>query len=359
MIEKTAIIPIDVSTKYDVIVGRNIVEDIGERIITLKRNCKVAIITDDIVNELYAHKIGNSLEKSNISYESFIFKPGEKSKSMETLGEILEFLAEKTFSRNDLILALGGGVVGDISGFAAACYLRGVDYYQVPTTFLAAIDSSVGGKTAVDLRAGKNLVGSFKQPIEVLCDVEMFKTLKSETFADGVAEAIKYGVLFDEKLFNRFSNEKVTPESQDIIDIVKKCVEFKREVVREDEFDAGRRQLLNLGHTIGHAIERCSDYEITHGHAVAAGMGIISRAAEKKGLTEETIAESIEAALLKNNLPINSDYSVDDLYEKTTLDKKRSGGSISLIIPKKIGSCVLHKVDVEQVREFIELGKRG
>lgn len=358
MTENTAIISIDVSTKYDVIVGRNIIGSIGERIKSIKKKCKVGIITDDTVNELYYSKIENSLKESGISYERFVFQHGEKSKTMETLGEILEFLAEKTFSRNDLILALGGGVVGDIAGFAAACYLRGVDYYQIPTTFLAAIDSSVGGKTAVDLRAGKNLVGAFKQPIEVLCDVEMFKTLKSETFADGVAEAIKYGVLFDEKLFNRFSNEKVTAESEDIIDIVKKCVEFKREVVREDEFDTGRRQLLNLGHTIGHAIERCSDYEITHGHAVAAGMGIISRAAEKRGLTEESISENIESALLKNNLPIDSGYSIDELYEKTTLDKKRSGASINLIIPKKIGSCVLHKVDMEQVREFIELGKR-
>ncbi|WP_100065209.1 3-dehydroquinate synthase [Miniphocaeibacter massiliensis] len=350
-------VPIKTSVDYDVIIGRNILDIIPKRITELKNKCSVVIITDDRVDSLYGKKVSESLTKNNIKNYKFVFKNGEKSKNINTLSHILEFLAENTINRNDLIVALGGGVVGDIAGFAAAIYLRGIDYLQIPTTFLAAIDSSVGGKTAIDLEAGKNLAGAFKQPIEVLCDVETFKTLEDNIFDDGVAEAIKYGVLFDEELFYRFLNGKVDSKSEDIIDIVKKCVEHKRDVVIGDEFDTGKRQLLNLGHTIGHAIEKCSDYKITHGHAIAAGMAIIARATELKKINDEKIVNKIEKALIKNNLPIDSSYSIDELFEKTTRDKKVLGSKINLIIPKKIGECELYNVNVDEVREFIELGK--
>lgn len=353
----TVKVPIIATKKYDVTIGRNILNTISDRIISLKKDCNVAIITDDIVNELYGESVFKNLTENNINTVKFVFNNGEKFKNIDTLSDIYEFLAENTINRNDLILALGGGVVGDIAGFAAASYLRGIDYMQIPTTFLAAIDSSVGGKTAIDLKAGKNLVGAFKQPIEVICDVETFKTLKDEIFADGVAEAIKYGVLFDEELFNRFYNGKVDASSEDIVDIVKRCVEHKRDIVADDEFDTGQRQLLNLGHTIGHAIERSSNYEITHGHGVAAGMAIISRAAEKKNLNEEPISEKIEQALVSNNLPVNTEYSVEELYKGTTRDKKVMGDSINLIIPIKIGKCILHDVEVKDIKEFIKLGK--
>ncbi|WP_243661178.1 3-dehydroquinate synthase [Miniphocaeibacter halophilus] len=350
-------IPIDASTKYNVVIGRNLLNNISNRIKELKGDCTVAIITDDIVNSLYGEEISKGLSNNKIRNHKFVFNNGEKSKNINTLSEILEFLASNTINRQDLIVALGGGVVGDIAGFAAAIYLRGIDYLQIPTTFLAAIDSSVGGKTAIDLEAGKNLAGAFKQPIEVICDVETFKTLDEKIFADGIAEAIKYGVLFDEELFNRFLKDKLTANSEDIMDIVKKCVEHKRDIVANDEFDRGKRQLLNLGHTVGHAIERCSDYEITHGHAVAAGMGIIARASEKKNLAKERISEKIEKALIKNNLPINSEYSTEELYEKAIKDKKVLGSNINLIIPERIGKCKLYNIKTEEIKEFIELGK--
>ena len=350
-------IPIDSSIKYDVIIGEDILSILGKRIKELKNNSTVAIITDDRVNELYGDKISEILNEENIVNFKFIFPRGEKSKNINTLNEIYEFLANNRINRNDLILALGGGVVGDISGFAAATYLRGIDYMQVPTTFLAAIDSSVGGKTAIDLEAGKNLVGAFKQPIEVICDIKTFKTLEKEIFADGVAEAIKYGVLFSEELFNKFLKEEINSDSKDIVKIVKQCVEFKRDIVAKDEFDKGERQLLNLGHTIGHAIEKCSNYEITHGHAVAAGMGIIARATDKLKISKELVSEKIENALIKNNLPINSIYSVEDLFNETTKDKKVIGSKINLIIPIKIGECILYEESTDKVKDFIRLGQ--
>lgn len=350
-------VPIITSKKYDVIIGRDILNTIPERIKSLKKQCNVAIITDDIVNEIYGENLFNNLKEKNINTVKYVFRNGEKSKNIITLSDIYEFLAENSINRNDLIIALGGGVVGDIAGFAAATYLRGVDYLQVPTTFLAAIDSSVGGKTAIDLKAGKNLVGSFKQPIEVICDVETFKTLNDDVFTDGVAEAIKYGVLFDENLFNRFLKSKVNKNSDDIIEIVKKCVEYKKEIVLNDEFDTGQRQLLNLGHTIGHAIENCSNYEITHGHGVAAGMAIISKASERKKINNKPIYEKIKEALTINNLPTNTNYSTDDLYNVTIKDKKVFGDTINLIIPLEIGKCILYEVNIEEVKDFIKLGK--
>ncbi len=353
----TVNIPIKASVDYDVVIGRNILDTVGKRVNELKGNCNIVIITDNIVNGLYGKKVSENLTENGFNHYIYEFENGEKSKNIENFGNICEFLAENNINRNDLIIALGGGVVGDISGFVAASYLRGIDYMQVPTTFLAAIDSSVGGKTAIDLKAGKNLVGAFKQPIEVICDVETFKTLEDKVFADGVAEAIKYGVLFDKELFNRFLKSEVNSESDDISEIVSKCVKHKRDIVANDEFDRGERQLLNLGHTFGHAIERCSDYEITHGHGVAVGMAIIARATEKKNLNDEPVAKIIEEVLVKNNLPINTEFSTKDLFEKTLRDKKVMGSKISLIIPKRIGKCILHKVEVEEVEEFIELGK--
>ncbi|MDL2310656.1 3-dehydroquinate synthase [Peptostreptococcaceae bacterium OttesenSCG-928-C18] len=350
-------VSIKTSINYDVTIGKNILATLPSRVLELKNSSSVAIITDDKVYSIYGENISNSLSKKGIRNVKFVFKNGEKSKNINTLSNILEFLADNRINRNDLIIALGGGVVGDMAGFAAAVYLRGIDYLQVPTTFLAAIDSSVGGKTAIDLKAGKNLAGAFKQPIEVICDVETFKTLKEDIFSDGVAEAIKYGILFDEEFFNRFLNNKVTAKSDDIIEIVQKCVEYKKDIVIGDEFDTGQRQLLNLGHTIGHAIERCSDYEITHGHAVAVGMAMIARSVEKKRLNEEKISNKIELALEKNNLPINTNYSVEELFKNTIKDKKVLGDTINLIIPKKIGKCELYNIDINEVREFINLGK--
>ena len=252
--------------------------------------------------------------------------------------------------------ALGGGVTGDMVGFAAACYLRGIRCVQLPTTLLSAVDSSVGGKTAIDLAAGKNLAGAFLQPTAVLCDTDCLRSLPADVFADGAAEAIKTGVLDDESLFALFEDGTLTAAPAEVI---ARCVRYKAGVVERDEKEQGERKLLNLGHTVAHAIEKCSGYAIPHGHAVAAGLAIIARSTEALGWTEEPIAARIAACLAKNHLPTGTEYTAEALAEAALADKKRAGGDITLVIPKKIGVCQLKKVPVTELLPIIRAGLEG
>ena len=240
-----------------------------------------------------------------------------------------------------------------MAGFAAAVYLRGIRYVQLPTTLLAAVDSSVGGKTAVDLTAGKNLAGAFCQPAAVICDTDCLKTLPPDVFADGAAEAVKTGVLSDEALFALFEDGTLTADPGEVI---ARCVAYKAGVVERDEKEQGERKLLNLGHTVGHAIEKCSGYVIPRGHAVAAGLAVIARAAEALGWTEESLAARITACLSKNGLPTGTDYSAEALAEAALSDKKRAGGDITLVVPRKIGHCELRKVPVADLLPIIRAG---
>ena len=249
-------------------------------------------------------------------------------------------------------MALGGGVTGDMAGFAASCYLRGVPFVQLPTTFLAAVDSSVGGKTAVDLRAGKNLCGAFHQPSLVLCDTDTLSTLPAEIFADGAAEALKAGLLCDETLFAKMETGKYQAE---IAPIIGRCVEIKAQLVEEDERDTGARQLLNLGHTMGHAAEKISNFSLSHGHAVAMGMAAMARAAERLGICGPC-SDRIAAALMKNGLPAICPYGAEDLVSAALSDKKRSGGKINLVLPKRIGECMLYPVEVTELARIFALG---
>ena len=284
---------------------------------------------------------------------TYTFSAGEESKNSDNLFQILNLLAENEFTRTDLLIALGGGVTGDITGFAAAIYLRGISYIQIPTSLLAMVDSSVGGKTAIDLAAGKNLVGAFYQPKMVLCDLDVLQTLPQETFCDGCAEIIKYGILYDEKLFDhlqenglRFDREYVIP----------RCIELKRDVVKADEFDKNERQKLNLGHTIGHGIEKQSNYRISHGKSVAAGMAIVSKAAWKTGVCSHTVYDKICRILKLFHLPTHTQYNAAQLYSSALSDKKRSGGTINLIVPVTIGNCILSPTHTEELQSFIEAG---
>ena len=249
--------------------------------------------------------------------------------------------------------ALGGGVTGDMAGFAAAVYLRGIRYVQLPTTLLAAVDSSVGGKTAVDLAAGKNLAGAFCQPAAVLCDTDCLKTLPPDVFADGAAEAVKTGVLADPSLFTLFEDGTLTADPGAVI---ARCVQYKAGVVERDEKEQGERKLLNLGHTVGHAIEKCSGYTIPHGHAVAAGLAVIARAAERLGWTEGPIAERIAVCLAKNGLPTGTDFPAETLAEAALSDKKRAGGDITLVVPRAIGRCELKTLPVAELLPVIRAG---
>ena len=247
----------------------------------------------------------------------------------------------------DMIVALGGGVVGDLAGFAAASYLRGIRFIQVPTTLLAAVDSSVGGKTAIDLPAGKNLAGAFCQPSLVLCDTDTLNSLPIDIFRDGCAEVIKYGVLYDPKLFAHLEEKGLSFDREAVIT---RCVELKRDVVMEDEFDTGARMKLNLGHTVGHGVEAKSHFAISHGKAVAIGMAIVSRASACADTPR------ILALLEQFGLPARTDYSADDLFTYTLSDKKRSGGTVNLIIPRAIGDCVIVPTKVESLKSFIQAG---
>ena len=349
-------IQVHTAPAYEVSIGGGLLTACGQRLREVLAPCRVAVITDSTVAPLYLKTVTGSLEDAGFTVCSYIFPAGEGSKNFTTLAAILEFLAEQHLTRTDCVAALGGGVTGDMVGFAAACYLRGIRCVQLPTTLLSAVDSSVGGKTAIDLAAGKNLAGAFLQPTAVLCDTDCLRSLPSDVFADGTAEAIKTGVLDDESLFALFEDNTFTAAPEEVI---ARCVRYKAGVVERDEKEQNERHLLNLGHTVGHAIEKCSGYAIPHGHAVAAGLSIIARSAEALGWTEEPIAARIAACLKKNHLPTGTEFSAKALAEAALADKKRAGGNITLVIPKKIGVCELKKVPVSELLPIIRAGLEG
>ncbi|HHX72944.1 MAG TPA: 3-dehydroquinate synthase [Clostridiales bacterium] len=346
-------VSVKTASPYVVKIGPKLLEQTGAEVKAILSAEKICVVTDDTVKALYLETVKESLEAAGFSVCVYSIPSGEASKNWEVLGRLLEFLAESGLTRSDAVLALGGGVVGDLAGFAAAVYQRGIVYVQLPTTFLAAIDSSVGGKTAVDLAAGKNLAGAFHQPKLVLCDTDTFDTLSPEIFADGAAEAVKYGVLMGEELFNQTANlqGKATPK------LVAQCVEAKAHIVEQDEKDGGIRNLLNLGHTFGHAMEKESGFRLTHGHAVAMGLAMMARAAERKGFLEAEVRGKIENALLQNGLPITCDFPAEVIFKAALGDKKRRGGKLTLVVPFGLGDCRLMPVPAEEVYDWITLGK--
>ena len=344
---------VNASKEYDVLIGSGLLETLGTHAAAQKKAVRVCIVSDSNVWPLYGKKAEENLKESGLDVVSFIIPAGEESKNGLTYLELLNHLAENKLTRSDLIVALGGGVVGDLAGFAAATYLRGIRFIQVPTTLLAAVDSSVGGKTAIDLPSGKNLAGAFYQPVLVLCDTDCLDSLPEEVFRDGCAEVIKYGILYDPTLFSTLSKEGLSFNREEVI---ARCVELKRDVVAEDEFDTGARMKLNLGHTVGHGIEAASNYEISHGKAVAIGTAIVTRAACSSGICEESTHESILEVLNKFGLPCFCSYSAKALYEHALSDKKRSGGSVSLILPRAIGDCIISPTQVTEIQSFIEAG---
>ena len=340
-------VTVNASKKYDSQIGSGLLSTLGEEAGKLGKAQTVCIVSDSTVFPLYGATASESLKKAGFSVVSFVFPAGEESKNGMTFLELLNFLAESKLTRSDLIVALGGGVVGDLAGFAAASFLRGIRFLQVPTTLLAAVDSSVGGKTAIDLPAGKNLAGAFCQPSLVLCDTDLLNSLPVDIFRDGCAEVIKYGVLYDAELFAHLEEKGLDFDREAVIT---RCVELKRDVVMEDEFDTGARMKLNLGHTIGHGVEARSHFGISHGKAVAIGMAIVSRAANCVD------ASRILNLLDKFGLPTCTEYTADELYTYTLSDKKRSGSTVRLIIPKSIGDCVILPTPVDALKSFIQAG---
>ena len=340
-------VPVSASKKYDVIIGSGLLPTIGIRISENKKVISACIVSDSNVWPLYGEVVTDSLIKSGIHTISYVFPAGEASKNGQNYLSLLNYLAENHITRSDAIIALGGGVVGDLAGFAAATYLRGISYIQVPTTLLAAVDSSVGGKTAIDLPAGKNLAGAFYQPSLVLCDIDTLSTLPKDVFRDGCAEVIKYGILYDSILFSDLEAQGLAFDREAVI---ARCVELKRDVVSEDEFDRGVRMKLNLGHTIGHGVEACSNYSISHGKAVAIGTAIVSRASACPDF------DRIIGCLEHFGLPVTTEYTAEMLFQAALSDKKRSGGTVRLIIPRNIGSCDICPTPVEELKSFIQAG---
>lgn len=341
------IVQVKTSTKeYEVIIGGGL--HYGEEIAKVKAPCKVVVVSDDIVFSLYGNKCVNELKECGFEVLSFVFPNGEKSKNLSTAEQVLSYCAENGISKSDLLVALGGGVTGDLTGFVASVFLRGMEYVQCPTTLLAAIDSSVGGKTAVDLPQGKNLVGAFHQPLRVVCDTDTFKTLSAEVFSDGMAEAVKYGMIRDLELFEQFEKKEF-----DIAAMVQRCVQIKADIVGEDEFDTGVRKLLNFGHTVGHSIEKLSNYEVPHGSAVAIGMVVVTKAYERANGLDDTMSGRLTQTLSNYNLPVSCEYALIDLAEQAISDKKRAGKKISVLLPETIGNSIIQDMTMDEWIAYI------
>ncbi|MBC8571148.1 3-dehydroquinate synthase [Zongyangia hominis] len=348
-------IHVSASRGYDILIGRNLLTDAGyylKQVLSPKRVC---VVSDDVVFPLYGENVVSSLEGAGFSVVTFVFPHGEPQKNLSTVSELFDFLVKEGFTRTDVLVALGGGVVGDLTGFAAACYLRGVKFVQIPTTFLAQIDSSVGGKTGVDIPGGKNLVGAFWQPSLVLCDIATLSTLSPDIFADGTAEAIKYGLIYDADLFDVFRNHLL---EEHLFDVVYRCIEIKKQVVEEDEFDTGLRMILNFGHTLGHAIEKSYHFTgITHGRAVAVGMVLISDACAKNGLLSISDAEAIRSTIQSHGLPVSVPLETGSLCALCGSDKKMDGDTLNLIILEDIGHAAVRKMSLAGLQEF--MGNEG
>ncbi len=345
-------ITVDTSKTYDILISPGLLDKTGEHVARVVKGRSAAIVTDDTVDALYGNRLAASLCSAGFKVVKYVIRHGESSKNAENFITLLNFFAHSKLTRVDSVIALGGGVVGDLAGFAASSYMRGIGFIQIPTTLLAAVDSSVGGKTAIDLDAGKNLAGTFYQPDLVLCDYTLMESLSDDVFREGIAEVIKYGVISDEKLFTMLR----APVKPQLEEIIARCVAIKRDIVSIDETEKGPRKLLNFGHTVGHAVEACSHYTISHGTAVAIGMAVMARACSKMGICDAQTSEQIVDLIKFCTLPVSADFSANELASASLSDKKRSGGMITLVVPEQIGLCVLRETPVSELEYIIGLG---
>ena len=346
-------IRIRVGEGYDVVIGHDLLKDCGKLIRDVMGPRRCVIVSDTDVAPLYLEQTAASLEKAGLSAGSFIFEAGEEHKNTDTFVKILNALADARLTRKDLVVALGGGVTGDMAGFAAGCYMRGIPFVQIPTTVLSMIDSSVGGKCAVDLPQGKNLAGVFHQPSLVVCDITTLETLSQEIISDGWAEVIKTAVLAGGELSDLLSHD---PEEVLIWKVVALCVAYKGGVVERDEKEQGERKLLNLGHTPAHAIEKLSAYTVSHGKAVAIGTAMMARASDRLGRSDAPLSEWVENQLGRFGLPLETSFTPEQLLEAALSDKKRAGNMTSVIIPEALGRCVIENVTDDHLLEIFKAG---
>lgn len=334
---------VHVNSGYDILIEKGLLDKSGELIKTVLKGKKICLISDTNVNTLYGDKVKALLVAEGYDVYTYIFKAGEASKNTATVIDMVEFMAENGLTREDGVVALGGGVCGDMAGFAAAIYLRGIQFVQIPTTLLSQVDSSVGGKTAVDLPQGKNLCGAFHQPSLVIIDSNVLDTLPAHFFSDGMGEVIKYGCIKSRVLFDKLAEEEIR---ESIDDVIYDCLDIKRQVVENDEKEHGERALLNFGHTCGHAIEKLWNFEtVSHGEAVGIGMVMISRVGESMGITESGTAEKIISVLEKYNLKTEDTHSTAEIVSAMSADKKRTGKGIKFVMLNKIGDSFIKPID--------------
>lgn len=333
---------------YPIHIENGILAKTGELVSEVFSGKKIMIVSDDNVFPLYGEIITKALSDSGFECHSFVLPHGEPTKSFQSLPKIYEALINAKLTRSDLLIALGGGVIGDLAGFAASSYLRGIKFVQIPTSLLAQVDSSVGGKVAVDLPQGKNLVGAFYHPKAVIIDPDVLNTLPDHFISDGMGEVIKYGCIKDKELFELLcrhtSFDDLKPK---LTQIIARCVDIKRIVVEADQFDLGERILLNFGHTLAHTIEQHFNYEReSHGEAVGIGMYQITKIAEEKGLTTSECAEQIKKALEIYKLPDNSNLPIDVLTDAISLDKKNLNNHLNVVLLHDIGDSYVYPTDV-------------
>ena len=342
---------------YDIHIAPGRLDDTGKLCQqVLPRATRLAVVTDDTVGGLYAHRLLQSLWARGYTASVISLPAGEQTKSLHNLGVLYDSFMEMGLTRTDAVVALGGGVVGDLAGFAAATILRGVDFVQVPTTLLAQVDSSVGGKVAIDLPAGKNLAGAFWQPRLVVMDPEVLDTLEDKTFSDGMAEVIKYGCIRDAAFFRALEK---TPSRRAVMENIESvlytCCDLKRAVVEKDERDTGERMVLNFGHTLGHAYEKAGHYETwTHGQAVAASMCLAARLGAALGVTPAGVPERVEALVSAFGLPTRIPCTQADYAAAVGLDKKGTGEQITLVLLEDLGRAVLHRMSKRELLGLLE-----
>lgn len=341
---------VNVNDGYDILIEKGLLDKAGVLVKKILKGKKICLISDSNVYDIYGDKVKVLLEAEGYDVSIYIFKAGESSKNTATVIDMVEFMADKGLTREDGVIALGGGVCGDMAGFAAAIYLRGIKFVQIPTTLLSQVDSSVGGKTAVDLPQGKNLCGAFHQPSLVIIDSNVLDTLDAHFFADGMGEVIKYGCIKSSKLFDRLENEDI---KEAIDNVIYECLDIKRQVVENDEKEHGERALLNFGHTCGHAIEKLWNFEtVSHGEAVGIGMVMISRVGENLGITEKGTADRIETVLKKYNLKTTDTHSISEIVMAMSADKKRTGTGIKFVMLKSIGESFIKPVDNSDISKI-------
>jgi 3-dehydroquinate synthase len=359
-------IPIGLGRRaYDVVVGDGLLDEAGDLIRPYAPRGRTAVVTDETVAGLHGERLRAALEHAGLSASFIVVPPGEQTKSWQGLADVSERLLALQLDRGDIITAFGGGVVGDLAGFAAAIYKRGVDFVQIPTTLLAQVDSSVGGKTAIDTPQGKNLIGAFHQPRLVLADLDVLDTLPERERRAGYAEIIKYGLLGDPAFFEwlETNGRKVLAGDREaLLYAVSRSVEMKADIVVEDEREAGRRALLNLGHTFGHALEAETGYggDLLHGEAVALGCAQAFRFSARQGLLPADQAARAEAAIADVGLPVRmqdipgAPFPAERLVQHMGQDKKAAGGQLTFILPRAIGDAFVAKgVDARAVRDFL------